>query len=782
MFRNYFKIAFRNLWKNKGYSALNIFGLAIGITCASFIFLWVEDELNYDQVFADRDLVYYVPTNQNYQGEWSTFYSTPGPLAPDLKAEIPEISKAARSFSWDLFFRVGDNAINRNGRYADADLFDIFNLKFLEGQAASAFPDDRSIVLTRETADLLFGKDKKALGKLVQVNNNESWAVTGVVQNLPKNMSFDFSWLAPYEVFTKDQEWTQEYGNNFADTFVKLAPGADFKAVDAKVRKMIPEKMDDPGTEAILHPAANWHLKSKFEGGKAVGGRITYVRLFLAIALIILCIACINFMNLSTASSEKRANEVGVRKALGSGKQDLIRQFLTESVVIAFLGGLLSLILLALFISPFNNLIDKQLILGLDSLSHWMIFMTILVLCGILAGLYPAFYLSSFNPVQVLKGRSSKGQAPFVRKGLVVLQFTVSILFIVSTIVVYQQVKHIKNRDMGFDKENLIRLQENGDIIKNFDALRQDMLARGSVKNLGMTNTDLLSGGNNGSGLTWDGGTETEDILISFRRITPHFLETAGLQLAEGRGFSESVKKDSAHVLISESFAQLMGEGSPLGKKIRRGITYTVIGVVKDFVYGNMYGTGHPVLYFHDPESANFLYIKTKAGIPTAQALSDIESSLKTFNPGYPFEYEFVDAAFDRRFKNEQLMGSLSQIFAALSILISCLGLFGLSAYTAQQRRKEIGVRKVLGSSVAGIVRLLSKDFIVLVLVAIVIAVPLAWYIMYNWLQGFAYRISINVWVFVFAGIAAIGIALLTVSFQAIKAAIANPVKSLRTE
>lgn len=783
MISNYFKIAFRNLWKNKGYSALNIFGLAIGITCASLIFLWVENEMDYDSSIPEQEQVFYVPTNQMYEGEWQTFYSSPGPLAEALKTEIPEVEKAGRMWSSSLLFSVDDNVINSSGRYADPDMIDIFGLSFIEGNAKNAFQKLNSIVITEETANRLFGKDPRILGKSVRVNNAETLEITGVIKDLPDNFSFSFNWLAPFEQFAKDKEWTKGYGNNFADTFVKLTPDANVAAVNVKVRKMIPSKAEDSDTEAILHSSKDWHLRSKFKNGKIVGGAIEFVRLFTFIALIILLIACINFMNLSTARSEKRANEVGVRKALGSGKKSLMMQFISEALLTASIASVLSILFLFILLPQFNILIEKQLSLGLTNPMHLLFLLGITLVCGVFAGLYPAFYLSSFKPVEVLKGvRSKKGSATYIRKGLVVTQFVVSITFIISTIIVYQQVQHVKNRDLGLQKENLIQMPVNGNIIKNFNPIEQDLLASGMVENVSLNSSAIFSSDYNGSGLTWQGGIDTEDILIRFRWITSDFFDTTGMEILEGRGFSGNLAKDSTNVLITQSFAKLMGSGSAVGKVINRDQDYTVIGVVKDYLYGDMYGTSQPLMFFYGLEPSRFLYARTKAGVSSAQVLGSMEKIMKKYNPAFPFEYTFVDDVFNSMFRTEALISKLSQIFALLAIIISCMGLFGLSAYTAEQRKKEIGVRKVLGSSVSNIVTLLSKDFMFLVLIAILMAIPLAWWAMHNWLQSFAYRIEINFWVFVIAGVLAIGIAIITVSFQAIKAAIANPVKSLRTE
>lgn len=784
MIKNYLKIAWRNLWKSKSYSFLNIFGLSIGITCASLILLWVQDEVSFNADFPNQDLIYYLPTNQEYEGEWRTFYqSTPGPLAEAMKKEIPGIVGSSRSMGSQLLFTINDKAIGRYGRYADPDFLSIFSLSFIEGNAKDAFKEFDAIVISEKTVTDLYGQGTSVLGKVIRVNNDTNYTISGVFEDLPKNVSYGFNWVAPFERFAADKDWMKEYGNNFSDTFVSLSPEADFQTVDAKVRKIIPEKTENEDTYAFLHAMKDWHLRSKFEGGKKVGGQITYVRLFTLIAIIILLIACINFMNLSTARSERRANEVGVRKVLGSGKRNLISQFMAEAIITATLATFVSIILLWILVPQFNILVDKQLVLRIFSAEHLIPLVGITIICGFLAGWYPAFYLSSFKPVDVLKGaRSKQGGAALVRKGLVITQFTISIVFIISTIIVYQQIKHVKSRDMGYNRELLVRMPVNGDVIKNFIPIRQDMIASGAIENVALNNSRILSGGNNGSGLQWQGGTNTEDVLISFRFVSSNFLETAGMEILEGRGFSNNISKDSTNTIITESFAKLMGQGSAVGKTITRGEVYTVIGVVKDFLYGDMYGTSDPVMFFNYNDYARYVYVKMKSENAIDKTLANIEKVMKTHNPAFPFEYEFVDDAFNARFKSEKLVGNLSWIFALLAILISCLGLFGLAAYTSEQRRKEIGVRKVLGSSVLGIVQLLSKDFVRLVLIALVIAGPLAWWMMRNWLQSFAYRIEINWWVFAIAGIVAICIALLTVGFQAVKAALSNPVKSLRTE
>ncbi len=793
MFKNYLKIAWRNLIKRKVFTSINIMGLAIGITCTSLILLWAEDEINFDSSIPDQDLVYYVPTNQSFDGEVFTFYSTPGPLAKDLKEEIPEITNSATTWGGDILLVEDDKKINRYGRYVAPDFLDIFSLQFVEGDAQNALDRPDAIVLTQKTAAALFGEKTLALNKVLKINNEHNFTVTGVVRDLPNNVSFGFEWLVPIESYgfgEEDVSWTKEYGNNFADTFVKLAPQSDFTKVDAKVRALIPSKMSDgdntSNTYAFLHSIKDWHLRSNFEEGKIVGGQITEVRTMIFIAFIILLIACINFMNLSTAQSEKRGKEVGVRKVLGSNKKRLMGQFMVEAIIIASLASIVSVLILMISLPYFNSLVEKQLNLGLFEPIHLFSLLAITVFCGLLAGWYPSVYLSSFKPVQILKGVQRKqGGTTVIRKGLVITQFAVSIVFIISTIIVYQQIQHTKVRDLGYDKENLINLSVNGDVIKNFLPIKEDIMASGTVENVALTTMNVLSSGSNGSGLTWQGGINTEDVLVRYRDVSPSFFETVGMKLIEGHGFVKSSAADSTNTIITQTFAKLMGEGSALGKTITKwGTTYNVIGVVNDYRYGSVYrndNTG-PVMFFNEPGNAMQMYIKAKPSIAMTETLANIKEVMKKYNPAFPFEYRFENDLFNARFKNEELVGDLAKIFSVLAICIACLGLFGLAAFTAEQRKKEIGIRKVLGATILGIIQMLSKDYLKLVLVALAIAFPIAFWIMKNWLSDFAYRIDISWTVFTVAGAFAILIAFLTISYQGIRAAIANPVKSLRTE
>jgi putative ABC transport system permease protein len=573
---------------------------------------------------------------------------------------------------------------------------------------------------------------------------------------------------------------------------VELKPGVDAASVNKKLYSFIQQRIPDAIARPFLWNMNQWHLYDEFDNGVATGsGQIAYVRLFTIIAWIILFIACINFMNLATARSEQRAKEVGVRKVLGAGKQKLIGQFIGEALFMAFLAAMVAVLIITLVLPLFNTLVQKELQLGLSIPSHIVALLLITIICGLVAGSYPSLYLSSFNPVFVLKGLKLKdGSAAFIRRGLVVMQFSISIILIISTVIVFQQIQHVKSRDIGYNRSNLIEADVQGNLSGYYEPLKHDLLNSGVVENVALSNHTMLYGGNNTGGFTWPGKAPGAQILISMRYVTPSYFNTAGMKLLSGRGFvtTDSTESTNMNVIITKSFEKLMGNETAVGKIIREGGDTTgtkinVVGVTNDYVYGNMYGTPDPVMFIcTSPSHTNKMYLRIKGGEHTEQALAKIETAMKKNNPAYPFNYRFVDEQFNRMFQNEALISKLSRVFAALAIVISCLGLFGLAAFTAERRTKEIGVRKVLGASVPGIAGLVSKDFLKLVAFACVVAFPTAWWIMSSWLNNYQYRIGISWWIFLAAGAAAMLIAIGTVSYQAIKAAIANPVKSLRTE
>lgn len=786
MIRNYFKTTVRGLMKNRTYSFLNIAGLAIGVACASMIFLWVQDELAFNHNFAKRNNLYTVFENQTYEGKVSTFRATPGPMAKALKTDIPGIKNAARTAGADnIVFSLGDKAINEDGSYADAEIFSMLKLPFVKGDETNVFHDIHSVVISTTMAKKFFG-DADPMGKTLKMNNEQDFTVTGVFADLPKNSTFVFQWLVPLQNIEHLKPWMQDWGANWARTYVELEPSADVNAINKKLANYIGTKKSGNTTFSFLFNMNEWNLRDKFTDGKMDGGRIEYVRLFAAIALIILIIACINFMNLSTARSEKRAKEVGVRKVMGAGKGKLIAQFMGEAVIMAFIAVVVAVGMIYIALPWFNNLVQKELTIDLLQPLHLIYLLAISLVTGLLAGSYPAFYLSSFNPVSVLKNIKlpSAAGAGFIRQSLVVIQFSVSIVLIIGTVIIYQQIQHLKTRDLGYNKNNLIYIDTKGKLSDHFAAVNNELKQSGVVADASLSEYPVLQIWSNSDNYSWEGKDAAKNPLITFENVSPQFVSTMNMKLIAGRDFYSNTTIDSNNVIINEAFAKQMGKEGHVGAIIREGGTkmLRVTGIIKDFLYNDMYIKGAPLLLYNHPQGTNFLTIRFKQGVSLQDALAKTEKIYKRCNPGYPFEYKFVDTDFDQLFKTETLTGKLAGVFASLAIVISCLGLFGLAAYTAERRIKEIGIRKVLGASVAGLTSLLSRDFLKLVGISCLIAFPVAWYATNNWLQNYQYRINVQWWVFAIAGGMAILIALTTVSFQAVKAALSNPVKSLRSE
>lgn len=784
MFKNYLKTTFRNLWKNKGYTFLNIGGLAIGIACAALIFLWVENELTWNHYFSNRDNLYKVKDRQTYDGQTFTFDATPGPLAPGMKAEIPGIKNTSRT-TWGnrVLFSLNDKSIYEQGMYVDSSFLSMFKLQFIEGNAAQAFHDLYSVVISETMANKFFGSTNVA-GKTLKIDNDKNYIVTAVIKDLPQNISFRFDWLSPFRIYLNNNDWLKELGNNGIVTYAETEPDVNVDNINKKLYNYLKTKDTSLNARMSIYPMSRWRLYDSYEDGKEIPGRVKYVNLFTIIAWIILIIACINFMNLATARSEQRAREVGVRKVLGAGKRKLVAQFVGESLIMSFISALLSIGLIYLALPAFNNLINSKLSVHLFYPAHISALIVIAVLCGLVAGSYPAFYLSSFNPVGVLKGIKLKsGSAGYIRKGLVVLQFAISVTFIICTIIIYQQIQHIKTRNLGYNKQDLVYLDLNGKMKQNFDVIKNDLTQSGVVQDAALSRSSVLQLGSNTSNFNWDGKDPNKQVLITVESVSPEYISTMGMKLKAGRDFYNGMKADSGNVIINDAMAKLITNKNAVGKIISAGNDrLTVVGVVNDFLYNDMYSSAAPLILYIDTASTNYLSIRLHANAGLKTALPQIENIIKKDNPGYPVEYNFVDDFFSKLFQTETLIGQLAGVFAALAIFISCLGLFGLAAYTAEQRKKEIGIRKVLGASVQGVAGLLSKDFLSLVGIACIISFPVAWLVMHNWLQNFNYRVDINWLIFIGAGVLAIVIALITVSFQAIKAAIANPVKSLRTE
>ncbi len=787
MFRTTLKSGIRNFWKNKSYSFLNILGLAIGIACAGLIFLWVEDETSFDNVHAKKDRLYMVMNNWPFSEHFSTYENTPGLMGPAMKKEIPGIANTCRTTEGQStqLVVIGNKSVYAGGVYADSSLFSMFTIQFVQGTAANAFTQTHSMVITEKASRKFFGDDKNILGKTVRLDNKQDYQITGVVKDLPENNSIQFEWLVPFDIFFKENNWLSNWDSNGILTMAELQESAHPEVIDRQLHDYIKKRVPKTIVSSFLFPMKDWHLRSDFENGKPTGkGRIQYVHMFSLIAWIILFLACINFMNLATARSEKRAKEVGVRKVLGSGRGKLITQFISEALFLAFLSVIVGILIIMIALPFFNTLAQKHLSLNLTDPFHLLSLFGITVICGIVAGSYPSLYLSSFNPVFVLKGIKMKsGSAALVRKGLVVMQFSVSIVLIICTIIIFQQIEHVRNRKLGYDINNQIVMDLQGNMGKQFNAIKQDLLNTGVVENAALSDHETIYGGDNSDHYSWEGKDPNMTYIISWRNISPELLSTNGIKVVLGRDFYPDPVLDSNSIIITESLAKLMKKTNPIGTVIDN--KYTIVGMVKDFVYGNMFGnTPDPLIFFCNPnyQDESLMYIRIKKQENTEKAVAQIESVIKKDNPLYPFQYRFVDEQFNQMFLSEMLVSKLSRVFAVLAICISCLGLFGLAAFTAERRTKEIGIRKVLGAGVMRLAGMLSGEFMKLIAISSLIAFPIAWYAMHSWLQNYAYHITISWWVFVAAGATSILIALITISFQTIRAAIVNPITSLRSE
>lgn len=792
MIRNYIKTTLRSLLKNKVYSFLNIAGLAIGITCTSLIFLWIQDEVTFNHNFSKRDYLYRVMENRKINGVLSTGGNTPSPAAAALKAEVPGIKNTMRK-SWNMneLFVLGDKSINEEGTYADSSVFSMLTLPFVYGTPKNAFKETNAVVISQTMSKKFFG-DVNPIGRTIFLNAKQNFSVdgsfiiTGVFKDLPANSSFQFQWLSSFELWENKNSWLKgQWGNNIIETYAEVQSSADLNSINKKLDRYLDKKSTGNTIRLFLFPMNDWNLHNNFTNGKEDGGKIKYVKLFSAIAWIILLIACINFMNLSTARSEQRVKEVGVRKVMGAGKNKLVLQFIGESIITSFISVFAVVLLLYLLLPAFNSLVEKQLSIDILDPLHFGFLTGIGLITGLVAGSYPAFYLSSFNPVYVLKGIKIKSGSgvDFIRRGLVVSQFVISIVLIISTIIIYQQVNHIKTRNLGYNKDNILSVNLQGSLKKNFGVVKNDLLATGVVADAALNEFLAMQVYGSSNGFNWQGKDPNEKISVNNDHVGPGYLRTMGIKLVEGRDFYQDAKVDSNNIIINQSLAKKMGKAGKVGSIITVDkYQLQVVGIINDLVYNNMYGESDPLILFCNPNMANNLTIHIKPGTDISQAIDKIGAVIKRDNPGYPFEYTFLDEQFNNLFKSENLVGKLAGVFAALAIFISCLGLFGLAAYTAGRRIKEIGIRKVLGASVNGLVALLSVDFLQLVALSCLIAFPAAWWAMSRWLQDYQYRIEIHWWVFAISGVLAIVIALATVSFQAIKAALINPVKSLKSE
>jgi putative ABC transport system permease protein len=810
MLKNYLKVALRNLWKNKTFSAINIIGLSAGLAVCLLIVLYVKDELSYDKYYAQAENIYRIDADIFFNGTQFTSSVAPPPLAPRLKKDYPQIVQYVRLRNFgDILVKKDDQNIkNHNAVFADSTFFQVFSIPMIAGNRLTALNEPNSIVIDETTAKKYFNSTD-VVGKTLYVDNSVNCKITGVIKDIPPQSHFHFSFIRPMrDTYHDDQD---DWLSNNNVSYVLVRPGVTQASLQNQVNatinnylaKQIEQRLHttvndiNKGGNHFLYPVmplTDIHLYSNKSYVFEANGNVAYVYIFSAIAIFILLIACVNFMNLSTARSANRAKEVGIRKVAGSLRSNLITQFLTESILMSFFSLLLALGVAALLLPLFNQLAGKQMSV-FTLFSTWLLplLIALIIVVGCIAGSYPAFYLSSFQPVQVLKGSIAKGfKTSWLRSGLVVFQFFISVTLIIGTIVIYNQLSYIRSREIGYNREQVLVIHNTYVLDKQIKTFKQEMLKISGVQKASVAGSLPTETGHNQRGWFKDPTLDAKQVtIVTDFFVDQNYIPTMGMRMVAGRNFSLDFPTDSSAVIINETAAKLLGFKDPLNETIYRPAGYSgngsltskpfhIIGVVKDFNFSSMHDKVGPLVIALDEDYGKIAMRIDAKNIPAL--ISQVENKWKSMAPGQPFSYTFLDADFNKIYNADQQTGRLFITFAVFAILIACLGLFGLVTYAAEQRIKEIGIRKVLGASVSEIVTMISKDFVKLVLIGFVIAFPVAWWVMNKWLQSFAYRINIGWWVFVLAGLLTIVIALLTVSFQAIKAAITNPIKSLRTE
>ena len=791
MIKNYLKIAWRNLKKNKMYSFINIGGLAVGMAVAMLIGLWVWDELSFNKYHKNYDRIGQVWQFVKFDVEKASYNSVPIPLAEEFRTKYPDFkSVSVATYNRTTILGAGDKKISRTGMYTEPTFPGMMTIKMLSG-TRNGLKDINSILLSESLAKVLFGKDDP-LNKVLRMGNKTDVKVTGVYEDFPGNSSFkDVNFLSTWSLFTSLDSYAKsastQWDENSFQLFVQLKEGADFGKVSSAI-KDIRMKLEDPPLykpEFFVHPMSRWHLHGDFKNGENLGGLIQLVKIFGMAGIFILLLACINFMNLSTARSEKRAKEVGIRKTIGSVRSQLIYQFFSESLLVSFIALLFCLALVQVSLPFFNQVAGKTMVIPFSNPAFLLLTFGFSLITGLIAGSYPALYLSSFRPIKVLKGTFKAGRfAALPRKGLVVFQFTVSVALMIGTIIVFRQINHAKDRPIGYDSDGLIEVSmTTPELSKNYEVLQTELINSGYVRNVSRSSGSVTADDGGTTDVSWKGKTgDTRPLFVS-NKVTHEYGNTIGWKILQGRDFSKSFSTDTAAVILNTSAVATMGFKHPLGEVVRiSGRDRQVIGIVDDMIKFSPFDQVKPDIFTLNKNAANVINIKIEPQAGTNTALSKIEKIFKKYNPAAPFEYKFVDEEYAAKFSNEVRIGKLAGFFAILAIFISCLGLFGLASFVAEQRTKEIGVRKVLGATILNVWRLLSKDFVLLVFISLLIASPLAYYFMHGWLENYRYRITISWWIFALAGMIAFLLTLTMVSFQAIKAAIANPVKSLRTE
>jgi ABC-type antimicrobial peptide transport system permease subunit len=793
MIRHYIKIALRGLIRSKGYSLINIGGLAVGMAVAILIGLWVHDETSFNTYHKNYDRIAQLLQQGVVNGEIFTSEYMPIPVGNELLSSFPQDFERVVMSSWtrEHILASGDNKFTIKGNFLSPGAPEMLTLDMVKG-TRTGLDNPSSIMLSESTAKILFG-DVDPIHKAIKIGNNLDVVVTGVYKDLPHNTQFrDIKFMAAWDLYAASRNWVKnaenDWSNNQWQILAQISPEANFTDVSTKIQDIIlkhrPE-VADIKLKVFLNPMKRWHLYANWDTAGKAGGRIQFVWLFGTSGVFVLLLACINFMNLSTARSEKRAKEVGVRKAIGSVRGQLMSQFFSESLLVVLFSLLLSIALVQLSLSFFNELADKQIVILWSNPFFWLLGITFSLLTGLIAGLYPALYLSAFNPVKVLKGTFRAGRfASIPRKGLVVVQFTVSIALIIGTIVIFNQIQYAKDRPIGYDRNGLITIDMNTpELYGRYNVLRDELLNSKGAVEISTSSTPATELNAQFNGFDWEG--KDPDFKENFGTIavTHDFGKTVGWQFVDGRDFSRDHASDSSGMVINETAAKYMNVKDPVGKIVKwNNKPYRILGVIKDMVMGSPYESVYQTVFIVDYDWANVINIKLNPEQSASESIAQVEKVFLKFNPGSPFDYKFSDQQFSLKFSSEERIGKLATFFAILAIFISCLGLFGLASFMAEQRTKEIGVRKVLGASMTNLWVMLSKDFVFLVVISLFIASPLAYYFMNNWIQKYTYHTEISWWIFAVTGAGTLVITLLTVSYQSVKASLANPVHSLRSE
>ncbi|MES2829961.1 MAG: FtsX-like permease family protein [Bacteroidota bacterium] len=787
MFRLNLKIALRNLWKNKGFTLINVSGLAIGLASCLVLLLYVAYEWGYDKQFKGYENSYIVYTNQQTSDGEASYAWTPALMAPELKAKIPGVKYASHStYPESHLIGLGENRFKTNAVFADHDFLKILDYKFLKGDAGHALQNINSVIITESLAKKLFGSEDP-INKSLRLDNEDILNVEGVIADVPRNSTIQFEYLMPWALFEEKNSWVKdmEWGGMFCLSIIQMEKNANVNAITSGIKGIY--KRNDKGTknDALVHPLAKWHLYGDFQNGKSVGGKITQVKTLFILAVCILLIACINFINLSTARSEKRGKEVGVRKVIGSTRKMLVSQFMLESYLLTFIALVLALIFTEVSLPYFNRLLNSELTIDYSDWNVWGVLMVLTMFTGFIAGGYPAFYLSAFDPVSVLKGLGkASGTSAWIRKVLVITQFGFAAMLIICTIVIYQQINYIKNKPLGYSKNNLMQINLIGALqgAGKISVLKAELLKTGAITNVTSLSRSITKMGHRAFNISWPGKSDEESILFNYRNVGYNFMETIGAELVAGREFSPDFK-DSANVILNETAVKVMGLKNPLRSVVKWGdVPATVIGVVKDFIVESPFEKTLPMIIGHNDNNSAVLLVRLSPDKNLSQSVLQLDNVIKKFNPGFPVERNFVNDDFENSFQNERLLGTLSNWFGGFAIFISCLGLLGLVLYMAEQRKKEISIRKVLGATNLSILNLLNRDFIKLVIIANLIAFPIAYIAVNKWLSSYEFRVSISAVPFLVAIILSVLINVVTVSIQSIKVAKANPIDALKYE